>query len=338
MFKRSMLAVSTVGVVALNNLGPAMAQVGQQVPSIEHSLQCAAAPSAAPMPQTKGPVKRRMPLPAAELPARVSLMPVMLFTYAGMLVNATREDGDITFHYEGGQITQEEIGFSSPIIGRYKYDRHGRFDRIEYSDGMSIIAKYGDNNELLTLSSNNGRSIGFQFADDAIRLVTPTVNPLAFHSVVAVLRMRTMPELLVRPPQEFLKDEDGDSPPIPTVHVPGQRLPDSGPSPIDFIPIGGNGGGSGGGGGGNPLQDGVDFAADMYLKRNCLVGCNVRTALLTRLCETGPTLADQIECHAKVMTHWTNRCQVACLTKDYQHRWQLDFPEPVYAPWRKSKI
>lgn len=186
-------------------------------------------------------VRHKMPAPS-DFPVlkleRMRFNPVQLHRLGGRLSGITRQEGDFDFQYSGNQITHESN--DKNLQGRYVYGRDGRFDRIEYNDGVSITAQYGNNNELISLTSTSGRTIGFYYdeeADSPISSVTPVENSLEFHSAIAVLRMKKMP-IWMGILQEKIKLDEDPQPPTPagTIIVTGTRDP----SGVDLIPIGGN--------------------------------------------------------------------------------------------------
>lgn len=151
-------------------------------------------------------------LPVLKL-ERMRFNPVHLHWLGGRLAGITRQEGDFDFQYGGNQITHESN--DKNLQGRYVYDRDGRFDRIEYNDGVSITAQYGDNNELISLTSTSGRTIGFYYdeqAESPISSVTPLENSLEFHSAIAVLRMKKMPIWMGMLQEKIKLDEDPQSP------------------------------------------------------------------------------------------------------------------------------
>lgn len=282
---------------------------------------------------------------------RIKFDPVQLHTWGDRLLGATRDEGVIQYVYEGNRITQEEIGPTGQIEGNYRYDRQGRLDRIEYTDGTSISAKYGGNNELLALTSNEGRSVGFQYTrtfDGQVNAVTPTESSLQFHSAVAVLRMKKLPHWMQPAVHEGMSAARDVAPEIGPdgtiiITIVGDKLPkdgeeeDSGPSGVDFVPIGGSGMGNGGGGGGvvGEAADAIALARREAVIKNCLNKCSQDFVWVSRQCDTGPTLQDRAGCYE--LGIWArDNCTIACNTGDYMHKWRNDFPKPDYTPWKKN--
>lgn len=155
------------------------------------------------------PIQKPMFLPGTML--RVN--PIKIYNMLKRPYIATTAEGHIVYLYDDNVLTEERI-IGSDTVGKYTYGRTGRFERLDYSDGISIAASYGDAGELVKLTSSNGRSIGFNYhrnSGGAIRPVTPMENALEFHSAVALLRLKRQPVWWSPPatPMENLKDNEG---------------------------------------------------------------------------------------------------------------------------------
>lgn len=176
------------------------------------------------------PVKRAIPLPGApnspvlNTPIRVS--PIQMYNVLGRPYIAETAEGKILYLYEEGRLVEEHIDTGpSTIVGQYDYDRSGRFARLTYSDGMVITPTYGSAGELVSLSSNRGRTLGFYYyrnEEGTIASVSPISTFLEFHSAVALLREERMPEWWKRPaPMDNINYEEGEN---------GKRSPSPGPN------------------------------------------------------------------------------------------------------------
>lgn len=145
--------------------------------------------------------KRRLPSPGTGdtpvLKSPIRINPIQMYNLGGKPFLADTADGQVYYLYEGENLVEEHIGHGDDMItGRYTYGRDGRFEALTYSDGITISAKYGNDSELLMLTSGSGRSIGFSYRRNdagAISVVTPTRNFLEFHSAVALLRLKRPP-------------------------------------------------------------------------------------------------------------------------------------------------
>lgn len=159
-----------------------------------------------PSPPSKGPVGHKMPLPDATPTLDVvRYKAASMIRMRGELVGALRADGAVSFTFENGAIKQEDI--AGKARGDYKYDRHGRLDRIEYSDGPTIQAHYGSQNELQSLTSDNGRTVRFHYGDGVGdgSAVAPTT--IYFQSALALLRMQDLPHVLTTPLDQLLRND-----------------------------------------------------------------------------------------------------------------------------------
>lgn len=178
-------------------------------------------PMAMPTPQNpQEPVKQRMPLPhTPDSPQPVlktfRVKPLKMYNMLKRPYIATTAEGHIVYLYDDNVLTEERI-IAPNIVGKYTYDRSGRFERINYSDGISIAATYGNAGELIRLASSNGRSIGFNYhrnQSGSIRPVTPMENAFEFHSAVALLRLEQEPFWwrAPAPAMENLKGDEGEN-------------------------------------------------------------------------------------------------------------------------------
>lgn len=148
------------------------------------------------------PVKRAMPLPGGpKAPGpddRIRVNAIQMYNLLGRPYLADTGEGQVIYLYENGRLIEEHIGNGdSMIVGQYQYERGGRFTRLTYSDGIVITPTFGETGELVALSSNRGRSIGFNYNHNEhgdIAAVTPVSNFYPFHSAVALLRDEYEPE------------------------------------------------------------------------------------------------------------------------------------------------
>jgi hypothetical protein len=126
--------------------------------------------------------------------------PIKLLAPGGRLIVAKRAEGGVSYHYDGKRLSLEAVESGkipgNYIHGYYKYDGHGRFDGIQYTDGMHIKARYGDGGELLSLESTDGRKVGFcyrQVGEGPFAVVAPLTHVFQFHSAVSLFRLKERP-------------------------------------------------------------------------------------------------------------------------------------------------
>lgn len=201
-------AFAASAVLACANLSAATAQVRQPMPL-------------PPLPYPENSVKQAMPLPGtpgAPMPVLKTLRvkPLKMYNMMKRPFLATTAEGHVAYLYRNdNELAGERIvGPNTDVVGKYIYARDGRFERIDYTDGTSISASYGDANELVKLTSSSGRAIRFSYHrshDGTIRAVTPTANALEFHSAVALLRLKQEPVWWRAPvpAMENLNQDDG---------------------------------------------------------------------------------------------------------------------------------
>lgn len=189
------------------------AQVRQPMPAptLKNPQQPAGKPNQQPMPIPGTPG-----MPVLTSPLRI--VPLKMYNMLKRPFIATTAEGRIVYFYrnERDLIGERIVGPNTDVIGKYTYARDGRFERIDYSDDITITATYGNDNELVKLTSSTGRSIGFAYnrsQSGTIRSVTPTQNALEFHSAIALLRQKQAPDWWRRPEPagEFLKDDEGEN-------------------------------------------------------------------------------------------------------------------------------
>lgn len=176
------------------------------------------------------PVKRAMRLPGGlKAPGRddrIRVNAIQMYNLLGRPYLADTGEGQVIYLYEHGRLIEEHIGSGdSMIVGQYQYERDGRFMRLTYSDGIVITPTFGETGELVALSSNRGRSIGFNYNHNEhgdIAAVTPVSNFYPFHSAVALLRDEYEPEWWNTPaPMDNIKNDEGEN---------GRRSPPPGPN------------------------------------------------------------------------------------------------------------
>lgn len=187
-------------VAAVTFAQPATAQAGGSNQALQRQalpVQIELPSAHAALPSTQ-PLRQRMPAPGSEgTPvSTIRINPVTVYAVGNRPDSKETNEGQVLMFYADGQLASERI-VDSRVVGRYLYDRNGRFDRIEYDDGIVITAQYEGDEELRTLTSYNGRTIAFAYreaADKSIGKVTPTnENNLQFHSALAILRMKEVP-------------------------------------------------------------------------------------------------------------------------------------------------
>lgn len=289
---------------------------------------------------------------------------------------AETSEGPLYYDFnEEGHLESEVLGqYGKYIVGRYYYDRHGRFDRIEYTDGSVIAGRYCANGKLCALYSNQGRGIGFTYRegkDGYTRDVSPTENSYEFHSAVALLRLKqpapwwpetmehaenvdegdgaktSLPEYPGNPFPNAPKTPGPDGQPIPTIPVSGERSdpgPPDHPEGVDLIPIGGNHGGNepggdGGRGGGGPvgeIKDAIDLARREVMIAQCRKKCSGTARALSNRCSSAPTFSDAYLCEAKVL-NFEEKCQINCDLGDFTWEWTKQEPPVDYFPWKKDR-
>lgn len=200
----------------------ATAQVSKAVPSStisQRNVGLAPAPISTPKSTT---VRRQISKPGVESTpvskAPIRLNPIQLSNLAGRPFMANTVEGQLLYVYDENDeyLVAEHVGTGpNMIVGHYTYDRHGQFEKLTYSDGVTITATYNAKGKLAKLTSEAGRSIGFHYYENdagETDQVTPTKNSLAFHSAVALLRLKDQPYWwpASAPPMEHLLQSDGD--------------------------------------------------------------------------------------------------------------------------------
>lgn len=328
----------------------ASAQVRTPFPTMPATQPVPLPEKATQTPPQPGPTRHKMPLPPAQapIPDVIRYDAAMLIHLRGQLVGAMRGEDAVSFKFENGVLTQETIAGQDTVRGDYKYDRHGRLDRVEYSDGPTIQAHYGSQNELQSLTSDNGRTIRFSYRDGIGDGSSVAPASKHFQGALALLRMEKLPIVLITPLEQLLRNDstglEYSQHKTPTITINAPRLPDNEASPIDFIPIGGSGGGGGGGGGkkgsggsGPPsLGEVLDAGQRVYLTVLCRRGCGRSFEWINNGCGGGPTFRDQMQCRAKAV-FFRDRCNLACDMGDFTQDWQQNSPPIDFFPWQSGQ-